>query len=50
MVTDDEWRPRRFMAVYGVHLGGYVGGALGTILAVVLVSRARRRRAPGVPL
>jgi hypothetical protein len=50
MVTDDEWRPRRFMAVYGVHLGGYVGGALGTILAVVLVSRARRRRAPGIPL
>ena len=42
MLANDEWRPRRFMAVYGVHLGGYAGGLLGAALAVVLVIRARR--------
>jgi len=26
MVQDDLWRPNRFMTVYGIHLGGYVGG------------------------
>jgi hypothetical protein len=43
MLRDDLWRPRRFMAVYGTHLGAYVGGALGTVLAVVSVTRERRR-------
>jgi hypothetical protein len=43
MVRLDQWRPRRFMAVYGEHLGGYVGGAVGTILAVACVVRERRR-------
>lgn len=45
LMADDAWRPRRFMAVYGVHLGGYVGGILGTTLAVARVLRERRRRA-----
>ena len=47
MLRLDQWRPRRFMAVYGIHLGGYVGGVLGTVIAVVLVTRMRRRAATG---
>jgi hypothetical protein len=43
MLARDEMRPRRFMAVFGEHLGGYVGGVLGTVVAVVKVIRARRR-------
>ena len=43
MVERDEWRPRRYMAVFGVHLGGYVGGVIGTVLSVVSVARERRR-------
>jgi hypothetical protein len=43
MVAHDDFRPYRFMAVYGVHLGGYVGGAIGTIWAVrsILIERAK---------
>lgn len=43
MVRTNLWRPKRFMAVYGIHLGGYVGALLGLITAVVLVIRRRRR-------
>ena len=43
MVAADQWRPKHFMAVYGEHLGGYVGGLLGTTIAVVRVIRQRRR-------
>lgn len=46
MLRGDQWRPRRFMAVYGIHLGGYVGGVLGTVIAVVRVTRARKALAP----
>jgi hypothetical protein len=42
LVRNDQFRPYRFMAVYGIHLGAYVGGALGTVAAVISV---RRRRA-----
>ncbi len=42
MVHRDEFRPYRFMAVWGIHLGAYVGGVLGTVLAVWRVVRARR--------
>jgi hypothetical protein len=41
MVRRDQFRPYRFMAVYGVHCGGYVGGILGTIIATILVRRKR---------
>ncbi len=34
MVAANVYRPRRFMAAWGVHLGGYVGGIVGTIIAV----------------
>jgi hypothetical protein len=42
MVAVDQWRPKHFMAVYGEHLGGYVGGLLGTMLAVAVIIRQRR--------
>jgi hypothetical protein len=38
-------RVARFQAVYGVHLGGYAGGALGMIAAAVDINRRRRKRA-----
>lgn len=57
LVQDDMWRPRRFMAVWGIHLGGYVGSALGLVGAIlaVLVQRIRlgrgtRQPACGVPV
>jgi len=37
---DNLWRPRRFMCVYGVHLGGYIGGFGGAVWAAVAVWRA----------
>ena len=43
MLRRDQFRPRRFMAVYGIHLGGYIGGLLGTIIAVLQV-RGRRKK------
>ena len=43
MVARDQFRPYRFMAVFGIHLGGYVGGLIGAIVAVISIRRARRR-------
>jgi len=42
MLRRDEMRPRRFMMVYGIHLGGYAGGAVGTIVAVWRIRRRRK--------
>jgi hypothetical protein len=42
MVRLNEWRPHRFMAVFGIHLGGYVGGTIGIIWAVLSIRRQRR--------
>jgi len=36
------WHPRRFMCTWAVHLGGYLGGALGTVLAIWRLIRWRR--------
>jgi hypothetical protein len=44
MVRQDQFRPARFMAVYGVHLGGYVGGAVGMLVMVASILRARRAK------
>jgi hypothetical protein len=44
MVRLDQFRPRRFMAVYGIHLGGYIGGAVGTLVMVASILRARRAK------
>lgn len=41
-------QPERFMAVYGVHLGGYVGGLAGGVVAVAYILIVRRKMAPGL--
>jgi hypothetical protein len=43
MVRADYFRPRNFMCAWGVHLGGYVGGALGTLIAAGRVIYLRHR-------
>jgi membrane associated rhomboid family serine protease len=43
MVQEDLFRPRRFMCAYGVHLGGYVGGAVAIVYSVWRVRRLRAR-------
>lgn len=45
------WRPARFIAAWGEHLGAYVGGGLGLCLALARVVSARRslRNAPPNP-
>ncbi len=43
LIRDNIWRPYRFMAVYGMHLGGYIGGALAAIIAAILIRRERRK-------
>ena len=45
MVRRNEYRPYRFMAVYGIHLGGYIGGLIGTIWAVVSIRTERYNNA-----
>lgn len=50
LLRDNLWRPYRFMAVYGMHLGGYIGGALAAVIAAVLIRRARKRQAAATPL
>ena len=45
LVATNLWHPRRFMAAWGVHLGGYAGGLLGTATAAAAVVGRRRRLA-----
>ncbi|HSZ54392.1 MAG TPA: hypothetical protein VK797_01940 [Tepidisphaeraceae bacterium] len=42
IARDDLFRPRRFMCVYGMNLGGYVGGLIATVAAVIRIRRKRR--------
>lgn len=42
ILQDDLFRPRRFLAVLGMNLGGYVGGAIATAGAIVWIERRRR--------
>lgn len=37
------WRPRRFMTVYGIHLGGYLGGVVAVSYNVWKIRRQRRK-------
>jgi hypothetical protein len=46
LVRMDAMRPARFIAVFGIHLGGYLGGITGTIAAVVATLSRRKRQAP----
>jgi hypothetical protein len=46
MLRRTEFRPRLFMAVYGTHLGGYLGGMVGTIIAVISIRRSRKIGVP----
>jgi hypothetical protein len=41
IVRDDLFRPKRFMAVYGMNLGGYVGGILATVGGVIRIACLR---------
>jgi hypothetical protein len=41
LVRHDLFRPRRFLAVFGIHLGGYIGGLLGIALATATILRRR---------
>ena len=41
IVRDDLFRPQHFMAVYGMNLGGYVGGILATAGAIIQITRRR---------
>jgi hypothetical protein len=43
---DMPWRVAPFMTVYGVHLGGYLGGLFGAVGALVHLLCWRRRFAP----
>jgi hypothetical protein len=35
------WRPHHFLTAWGIHLGGYLGGAIGAVYAVWSVRRER---------
>ncbi|MCC6424232.1 MAG: hypothetical protein IT447_12205 [Phycisphaerales bacterium] len=48
MVRNNEMRPMRFMTVFGIHLGGYVGALIGMVMAVVLILRRRFQRVGNV--
>jgi hypothetical protein len=39
---ENLFRPRRFLAVYGMNLGGYAGGATGLACCALLIHRLRR--------
>ena len=45
LAATNLWRPRHFMAVFGIHLGGYLGGAVATAWAVASILRERRQLA-----
>jgi hypothetical protein len=43
MVRDNLFRPRTFLTVYGIHLGGYAGALVGTVIAILWIRLARAR-------
>jgi hypothetical protein len=43
LARENLFRPKQFMSVYGMNLGGYAGGLLATIGAVAWIRRARGR-------
>lgn len=50
MLRFNVFRPARFMAVFGAHLGVYAGGILGTVWAVIALRRQRAKECGmGIP-
>jgi hypothetical protein len=47
---NDLLRPQRFLAVYGLHLGGYIGGAVMAVVTVVRIRRWRKEQVTPVEL
>jgi hypothetical protein len=45
MHQQNLWRPSHFTGAWGEHLGAYVGGLLGMVLAVLNIRRRRKRLA-----
>ena len=46
--ADATMRPANLRCVYAMHLGGYVGGAVGIAIVCAQVARLRRRSLPPV--
>jgi len=44
IAKENLFRPTQFMTVYGMNMGGYVGGILGTAICVTWISRRRKVR------
>jgi hypothetical protein len=40
-VTETSQRQRRFLTVWGIHIGAYAGGAIGLIIAAIRIFRRR---------
>ncbi len=43
LARENLWRPRRFLLVYGIHLGGYVGSALALVVVFFSVRLERKK-------
>ena len=43
LASTNLWRPHRFMTVYGIHLGGYFGGAMAVVYGISSVVMERRK-------
>lgn len=50
MLHRNEMRHRRFMTVYGIHLGGYLGGVIGTVIAAGRIRSQRRNKIELLPV
>jgi hypothetical protein len=42
MIRKNEMRPHRFLAVFGIHLGGYAGGLIGLLVTIPWILIKRR--------
>jgi len=41
LAATNLWHPKNFMTVYGIHLGGYLGGLLGMVYSIWSIRRER---------
>ena len=49
IARNNLWRPHRFLMVYGIHLGGYVGGIISLIVTFITIRLERRRAGMAEP-